>query len=512
MYTQLKKYPLIYTYLYSILYMSFISCESGRKADSQTKSVPATLIAAPVSDRFYDLHEQYKEETITHRRFKHADVVSFLEDLKADERFAVSKLGESYEKKDIYLVKTGTGKTKVLMWSQMHGDEPTATMALMDIFNYLRQKDKEDKSRDDILQQITLYVVPMLNPDGAEVYKRRNALDVDLNRDAISLQSPESRILKSICDSLKPEFGFNLHDQNTRYTAGKNGNPATISFLAPPYDYAKSVNEVRGNAMKLIVKLNKTLQQYIPNQVAKYSDEHEPRAFGDNIQKRGTSVVLIESGGYKNDPEKQYIRKLNFVALLTAMQSIATGSYASETIEPYYQIPENERYLYDLVIRNVEVPRDSGSYRADIGINRYEATMEPYTKFYYRSLVEEIGDMSVNYGYEEIDATNLRLIPGKVYAKEIKNLTALKALDLKNLLQQGYTHVRLSNYMPPEQFTILPINIISGKKVPNNELLMNRAPNFVLEQNGEIRYAVVNGFLYDLQADKNGVVNALVNQ
>jgi hypothetical protein len=264
--------------------------------------------------------------------------------------------------------------------------------------------------------------------------------------------------------------------------------------------------------MKLIVKLNKALQLYIPGQVAKYSDEHEPRAFGDNIQKWGTSVVLIESGGYKNDPEKQHIRKLNFVALLTALQSIAVGSYAKEPTEPYFSIPENERYLYDLVIRNAEVPRNGKFYKADIGINRYETSVEPYTKFYYRSLVEEIGDMSVNFGYEELNATGMRLMPGKIYPQEVKNLTALKALDIKGLLQKGYTTVRLTNYLPPEQFTTLPVNIISGKKVPSHELVLNRAPNFVLEQNGEVRYAVINGFLYDLQENRNGVVNALVNQ
>jgi hypothetical protein len=492
--------------------MSLISCESGRALDSQAKQLIDTVAPAAVSDKFYDLYEQYREETITHRRFKHTNLVEFLENLKADSSFEVKKIGQSYEKRDIYLLKTGTGNTKVLMWSQMHGDEPTATMALMDVFNYLRQTDKPDKDRDEILKNITLYVIPMLNPDGAELYKRRNALDVDLNRDAIRLQSPESRILKSVRDSLQPDFGFNLHDQNTRYTAGKSAKPATISFLAPPYDHAKSVNKVRGNAMKVIVKLNRTLQLYIPEQVAKYSDEYEPRAFGDNIQKWGTSVILIESGGYKNDPEKQYIRKLNFVALLTAMQSIAAGSYETEPIEPYYAIPENERFLFDLIIRNAEIPGNGGTYQADIGINRYETTVAPHTKFYYRSLVEEIGDMSVNYGYDELDAAGMRLIPGKVYPKEIKNLTALKALDIKELLQQGFTTVRLTTYLPPEQFTTLPINIISGKKIPNNELVLNRAPNFVLEQNGQVRYAVINGFLYDLQANKNGVVNALVNQ
>jgi hypothetical protein len=194
------------------------------------------------------------------------------------------------------------------------------------------------------------------------------------------------------------------------------------------------------------------------------------------------------------------------------MQSIATGSYEAEPTESYYNIPENERSLYDLVIRDAEIVRNGKSYRADIGINRYENVLEPFTTFYYRSLVEEIGDMSVNYGYEELNATGMKLLPGKIYPKEIKNLTALRALDIKRLLQQGYTTVRLTSYLPPEQFTTLPINIISGKKNPSNELVLNRAPNFVLQQNDQIRYAVINGFLFDLQEDKNGIVNALVNQ
>ena len=44
--------------------------------------------------------------------------------------------------------------------------------------------------------------------------------------------------------------------------------------------------------------------------MGRYSDEFEPRAFGDNIQKWGTNTILIESGGIFGDEEKQYLRKL----------------------------------------------------------------------------------------------------------------------------------------------------------------------------------------------------------
>ena len=155
------------------------------------------------------------------------------ENLKQAEGFEVTPVGKSIQNRSIYMVKTGTGPVKVLLWSQMHGDEPTATIALLDIFNFLRQKDALDPIRQKILSNTTLYFIPMLNPDGAQVYQRRNAIDIDLNRDALRLQSPEARLLKSIRDSLDADFGFNLHDQSIYYTAGVSDKPATLSFLAP---------------------------------------------------------------------------------------------------------------------------------------------------------------------------------------------------------------------------------------------------------------------------------------
>ncbi|MDZ7613027.1 MAG: hypothetical protein U5K51_04450 [Flavobacteriaceae bacterium] len=47
--------------------------------------------------------------------------------------------------------------------------------------------------------------------------------------------------------------------------------------------------------MKVIVEIDKVVQQYAPGQTGRYDDEFEPRAFGDNIQKWGTSAILIES-------------------------------------------------------------------------------------------------------------------------------------------------------------------------------------------------------------------------
>ena len=461
-------------------------------------------------DQFYDNYDRYKQEGLDNRRFKHNEILPLLDSLKASSRFTVNEAGKSVLGKEIFLVTVGKGKTTVLLWSQMHGDESTATMALMDIFNFFKANDELDPVREEILEKLTIHFIPMLNPDGAEVFKRRNALDVDLNRDALRLQSPEARILKNVRDSTAADFGFNLHDQNTRYTAGKTNKPATISFLAPAYDEAKSINPGREAAMKLVVEMNNELQKHIPGQVAKYSDEFEPRAFGDNIQKWGTSTVLIESGGYAGDPQKQYIRKLNFVAIMEALISIASESYKSNDTEQYFAIPNNELYLYDLLIRKVSIAVNGKDYVVDLGINRAEITGDN-NSFYYRSTLEDIGDLSVFHGYEELDGEGLKAEAGNVYPEVLRNIGELQKINVHELIAAGYTTVRLKE-LPDEEFVSFPVDVIGDTTKISNAIEENGSANFVLLNNGVVKYSVVNGFVYGVEAGENRGLNGIVRK
>ena len=259
----------------------------------------------------YNSYEDFKEESIEKRRFTQVEIQPLIEKFKEKENFEVTKVGESIEGRPLQLISIGEGEVDVFLWSQMHGDESTATMAIFDILNFL-DSEAFSKKKEEMLKNVKLHFLPMLNPDGAERFQRRNLLGVDINRDALRLQSPESKTLKRVRDRLDADFGFNLHDQSTYYNAERTAKPATISYLAPAYNYEKSINDVRAAAMQVIVQMNDILQEYAPGQVGRYNDDFEPRAFGDNIQKWGTSTILIESGGYPNDPEKQEIRKLNF--------------------------------------------------------------------------------------------------------------------------------------------------------------------------------------------------------
>lgn len=410
------------------------------------------------SKSLFEKYENYLETSITHRRFKHKDIVPLIQQLP----FEKQVVGKSFEERDIYQIKLGTGKTPILLWSQMHGDEATATMAIFDIFRFFQAKnDGFDEFRKKILAECTLYFVPMLNPDGAERFQRRTATDIDMNRDALRFQTPEGALLRHLQNTLKPEFAFNLHDQGVRYSAGMSEKQATISFLATAYDFDRNWNDVRTRSMQVICQMNSILQLFIPGHVAKYSDEHEPRAFGDNIQKWGSSLILIESGGYKTDREKQYIRKLNFLAILSALQSVSEKSYTKYQLKDYEAIPNNERYLFDLLIRNAEFEQNGKTVVKDIGINLNEKNIENATKFVLESTVEDIGDLSTFWGIKEIDAKGLKVkLPREVADKLTK--FNLKAAQLQN-----------------------------------EALNMGEDATFVLEKDGIVKYVVVNGQLQE---------------
>ncbi len=448
--------------------------------------------------KLFDAHYRYRHELYSARRISHKD---FIQSLKAFSKHSsvidLKEIGKSVANRSINLVKIGNGPRRILFWSQMHGNEATATMALMDIFSFFTKQDEFDVMRRALMDSFSLYFIPVLNPDGMEVFERRNAIGIDMNRDALQLTSPESKLLKAICDEIKPEFGFNLHDQDIHYTVGKGPLPATISFLAPPIDELKTVNNTRLKAMQLIGLLHEGLQALIPGQVAKYTDEFEPRAFGDNVQMWGTSTVLVESGGFSGDIEKQEIRKLNFVLLLAALVGINNDKYLNYHQEYYHKIPFNGKFLFDLLLRSVTVEIQEKEFLLDIGINREEINLNEEYSFYNKGIVEDVGDLSIYFGFEEVDCVGLKLVMGKCY----DGLQSSDELDLGRvigLIKDGFTTVAVAN-KPKQHYIELPTNTVSGVYKSKSGLEPGADADFLLVNNSEVKKAIINGFVLSVE-------------
>lgn len=458
----------------------------------------------------YYNYEMFRENSLQNRLFKHSDIVKLISNLKKNKIFEVNVAGKSVEGREIYLLSIGSGKKKIFLWSQMHGDEPTATMALFDIFNFFSDTINYQDIKKQILSNTKIYFMPMVNPDGAEVFKRRNALSIDLNRDANRLQTPEAKTLMSVFDSLKAEFGFNLHDQNHRYTAGNTFKSAAISFLAPPINYEKQVDLVRLNAIKLIGSLFKILSRYVPGHIAKYSDDYEPRAFGDTFQKKGTSTILVESGGWQNDPEKQFLRKLNFILLLSAIKQISENSFQNISEGIYESIPFNEEKLFDVVLRNLTMNKNGNKIKVDIGINFEEILTSDKKNLYKKASIEDIGDLSVYYGYTDVDLNGYELAEAKTYKEKTFSLKEIKSLCLTEIYDRGYTNLLAKNKFEDEFFE-LPINIISNhKKELSTRFVIGAMPNFLIKKDGKVEYVVINGFLQRVNDNQDYIGNGVV--
>ena len=348
-----------------------------------------------------DVAAGYRVAGLEDRRFNHETLWRVLEPLVASPAIGVEQIGESIEGREIRALHFGRGSTRVLLWSQMHGDESTATMALADITRFLVEAEG-DPLRERLGRELTITMVPMLNPDGAERFTRWNAIGVDVNRDARQQATPEGRALKTLRESINPRFGFNLHDQEARKLAGENGEQVAIALLAPAADEARTYGAARSRARLVAATIVSALEGDIAGRIAKYDDAFTPRAFGDLMQSWGTSTVLIESGAIRGDVHKQELRRLNVIGLLEALDAIATGSYRDADPALYESLPENERIEHDDILRGGKVVfGDNVAFELDVGV-WFE---DPVGREGAR--LGDVGDLADTAAVETIDAAGM---------------------------------------------------------------------------------------------------------
>jgi hypothetical protein len=295
-----------------------------------------------------DILSFYKKENLISGRYITINTIKELIDNLIYEK---NILGYSYLEKPIYQIKLGSGKKKILIWSQMHGNESTGTKAIFDLLHFFSSPNELETIKNVILENCSIIIIPILNPDGAELYTRENAQKIDLNRDAVDLKAPESRLLHQILHQFKPDYCFNLHDQRPFFSVGKENLPATLSFLAPSEDKERTITNGRKETMRVIVAMNKGLQKYIPNQIGRYTDEFYPTATGDNFQKAGFNTILIEAGHFQNDYEREITRKYNYLALLLGLDFIASNN--DTNFNDYFNIPNIEKNYFEIMLSNV---------------------------------------------------------------------------------------------------------------------------------------------------------------
>ncbi|WP_425075477.1 M14 family zinc carboxypeptidase [Psychroserpens sp. S379A] len=344
------------------------------------------------------LFKSYKETSLFGRYIYTDSILNLLKSNSVKSH--VSTIGKSVNQEDIYSITIGSGSKKILMWSQMHGNESTTTKAIFDLLNTLMASEQVSKF---ILEACTLCIIPILNPDGAKAYTRLNANNIDLNRDAQELSQPESKALKQVFNEFKPDYCFNLHDQRTIYSAGNTNNPATVSFLAPAQDADCTITDTRKVAMEIVSVMNSNLQQQIPDQVGVYDDAFNINCVGDTFQSLDTPTILFEAGHFQKDYDREITREYIFQSLFIAIHYIAKQLHITgEHYKDYLKIPENQKMFYDIIIRN--------TLNRDIGILYKEVLKNGSIDFV--PTIKKISNLNACFAHKEIDARGFEVLTG----------------------------------------------------------------------------------------------------
>ena len=330
--------------------------------------------------------------------------------------FSYEIAGHSKRNQPIFAVKAGNGSTKILIWSQMHGNESTSTKALFDFVINLKYL-----GILSFLEHCSFFIIPILNPDGAKDYNRYNANGIDLNRDAQALTQSESLVLREAFNNFEPDFCFNMHDQRSIYSVGDTKNSAGLSFLAPAEDKDGSISSNRRQAMGVISEINSVLQLFIPNKISRFEDSFNINCVGDQFQSLGVPTILFEAG-HLVEYHKEDTRKYMLMALVSAIRTISQKIVPNDVVISYLNIPENKPLYYDILIKNVSIKKGN-QQTEDIGIRYEEILNKDLIEF--KPVVKFIGDMSKYFGHRVIDAKG-----AKVLSKTLSQIEISSTIDV----------------------------------------------------------------------------------
>ncbi len=163
---------------------------------------PTALWAQASAPAFPDDHRQLT------KTISFAEMEAFLKSADGTGPIRVSVEGTSAGGHPLYLVHAvrGTPAWRVFFYAQQHGDEVSGKDALLYLVRDIARKPEL------LPTDVDLWIMPMVNPDGAEAGKRRNSTGTDLNRDHIVLEQPETQALHRVARRVRPHVAVDCHE------------------------------------------------------------------------------------------------------------------------------------------------------------------------------------------------------------------------------------------------------------------------------------------------------------
>lgn len=184
--------------LLATLSVLFVVIAAGANSASPTEPPLRTAFERSGASRWTGLHDEG----------------TFLQALsRAASAVQLSVIGLSVEGRPLRAIHVGSSSrnaTVVLFTCTQHGDEPAPREACLQA---ARDLALGTTARDmEVRDELSVFVVPTVNPDGVAATERLSAAGIDINRDHIQLQTPEAYAIQRLVNTISPNVIVDLHE------------------------------------------------------------------------------------------------------------------------------------------------------------------------------------------------------------------------------------------------------------------------------------------------------------
>lgn len=154
-----------------------------------------------------------KKHLNQNKAVNYTEMTSILHQLAEKDFISIESMGKTIENRELWLLNIKPknqieNPLKVFLFAQQHGNEPAGKDALIWLAKYLAENNSLKN------KNIDLWLMPMVNPNGAEINQRKNAAGADLNRDHLLLSQSETQLLYKAFHKIKPNITIDCHEFN----------------------------------------------------------------------------------------------------------------------------------------------------------------------------------------------------------------------------------------------------------------------------------------------------------
>ena len=283
----------------------------------------------------------------------YADVVHSLDRIERTSkgRVTVTSAGTSGEGRDLLYATVGNGPTTFWLQARIHGNELHSTEAALQILDHLASGDPRARL---IRERLTVIVIPMYNPDGAEANIRQSTTPnrIDLNRDWENFAQQESVAFWKLWRDTAPELALDLHHMGQAPVVDGTDDLNQFQIGARSIDPSRMTDEQWLTNRQMAMVSVDALERYGVANVAHYPLIDITNAVLSRMLMGGTAPAgeqpvaqpatkgaifyEVRSVGQKSNGQ---LERLFTVPTMAVLNAAADGSLASYDVSGYEDLP-----------------------------------------------------------------------------------------------------------------------------------------------------------------------------